>query len=67
MSPSPMMPSRKLTEEDVVKLRTEKTALNRHSRRMTGMKQVCRGKAEGSLECETSEGQCPDFKECHPD
>ncbi len=62
---SPMMPSPKLTEEDVVKLRSEKTPLNRHSRRMTGMKQVCVGKVEGQLECETTEGRCPDYAECH--
>jgi len=60
-----MMPNRKLSEDDVVKLRSEKTALNRHSRRMTGMTQVCIGKVEGQLECETTEGQCPDYSECH--
>lgn len=59
------IPSKKLSDEEVVKLREEKLELNRKSRRKTGMKHVCRGKAEGLLECKTSEGICPDYDKCH--
>jgi|GEM_PF-803998 len=60
-----MVPPKKLSDEDVSKLRQEKVELNRHSRRQTGMKIVCKGKTEGLLECETSEGKCPEFDSCH--
>lgn len=59
------LPAKKLSDDEVVKLREEKLELNRKSRRQTGMKQVCRGKAEGMLECKTSEGVCPDYDLCH--
>lgn len=63
-----MLPSRnKLSDEEVVQLRQEKVELNRKSRRQTGMKKVCKGKSEGVLECETSEGRCPEFNACHQD
>lgn len=62
-----MMPAKKLTDEDIGKLREEKVELNRHSRRQTKMKFVCRGKSEGQLECETNEGRCPEFGYCHQD
>ncbi|MBF0410664.1 MAG: hypothetical protein HQM10_25190 [Candidatus Riflebacteria bacterium] len=56
---------RKLSDEDVIKLRNEKTELNRQTRRKTGMKIACTGKLTGYLECETHEGRCPDFGTCH--
>lgn len=59
------VPVKKLSDDEVVELRSEKLELNRKSRRQTGMKQVCRGKAEGLLECQTSEGRCPDYDECN--
>lgn len=59
------VPVKKLKDDEVVELRGEKLELNRKSRRQTGMKQVCRGKADGLLECKTSEGLCPDYDECH--
>jgi hypothetical protein len=59
------LPGKKLSDEEIVKLRNEKLDLNRKSRRQTGMKLVCRGKAEGLLECKTSEGICPDYDICH--
>jgi len=62
---APMTLPKKLSEEEVAKYREEKVILNRHSRRETGMKQACKGKTEGLLECETSEGKCPDFDKCH--
>ena len=62
---APMVPPKKLSDEDVVKLRGEKIELNRHSRRQTKMKKACVGKTQGMLECETPEGRCPDFGECH--
>ena len=58
---------KKLTDEEDVEMRKDKIELNRMSRRKTGMKIACRGKTEGVLECETSEGRCPDFDECHAD
>jgi hypothetical protein len=60
-----MLPAKKLSDEEVVELREEKLELNRKSRRQTGMKVVCKGKIEGLLECQTPEGICPDFEECH--
>ncbi len=60
-----MIPGKKLTDEEVVELRSEKIELNRKSRRTTGMKTVCKGKSEGVLECMTPEGTCPDFEICH--
>ncbi len=63
-----MMPARKqLSDDEIVKLREEKIELNRKSRRQTGMKKVCKGKSEGTLECETNEGRCPEFDACHQD
>ncbi len=62
-----MMPAKKLTDEEIVKLREEKVELNRHSRRQTKMKFVCKGKSEGTLECETGEGRCPEYQKCHTD
>ncbi len=59
------VPVKKLKDEEVAELRAEKLELNRESRRQTGMKQVCRGKADALLECKTSEGICPDYDECH--
>ena len=59
------IPGKQLTDEEVVVLREEKLELNRKSRRQTGMKQVCKGKAEGLLECETPEGRCPEYEDCH--
>lgn len=58
-------PLKRLTDEEVVELRSEKVELNRKSRRQTGMKVACVGKTQGLLECETSEGRCPDFAICH--
>lgn len=58
-------PAQRLSEEEVAELREDKHELNRKARRQTGMKVACRGKLEGLLECETSEGVCPDFKICH--
>jgi len=60
-----MAPQRQLTDEQVVELRKEKLELNRHARRMTGMKAVCKGKSDGLLECETREGRCPEFDTFH--
>lgn len=60
-------PSKRLTDEEVVELRSEKIELNRKSRRHTGMKVACVGKSQGLLECETSEGRCPDYDICHQD
>ena len=60
-----LIPAKKISDDEVAKLRADKTTLNRHSRRQTGMKKACKGKTEGVLECATPEGQCPDFKECH--
>ncbi len=60
-----MAPQRQLTDEQVVELRKDKIELNRHARRMTGMKAVCKGKSDGVLECETREGRCPEFDTCH--
>jgi hypothetical protein len=65
--PAMPIPPKKLSEDDVVQLRSEKTELNRHSRRQTGMKSVCKGKTEGLLECQTTEGKCPEFDTCHSD
>ena len=62
---APKMLPPKLSDDDVAKLREEKMELNRHSRRQTGMKKACKGKTEGVLECETDEGKCQDFKDCH--
>ena len=59
------VPVKKITDDEVAKLREEKTELNRHSKRQTGMKCACKGKIEGHLECATPEGQCPDFDVCH--
>ena len=59
-----MLP-KKLSDEDVVKLRGEKIELNRASRRQLKMKTACRGKSEGVLECQTPEGTCPDYAICH--
>ncbi len=59
-----MNPS-KLTDEEVVELRSEKVELNRKSRRSMGMKVACIGKTQGLLECKTSEGTCPDYDICH--
>lgn len=56
-------PSR-LTDEEIVELRKEKIELNRKSRRQTGMKMACAGKIRGLLECETTEGRCPDYLIC---
>ncbi|MGM0599549.1 MAG: hypothetical protein ACQETH_06985 [Candidatus Rifleibacteriota bacterium] len=58
-------PGKKLSDEEVTELRSEKMELNRKSRRQTGMKMVCKGKADGVLECKTSEGICPDYEICH--
>jgi len=58
-------PLKRLSDEEVVELRSEKIELNRKSRRHTGMKVACVGKSQGLLECETSEGKCPDFSICH--
>ena len=58
-------PGKKLSDEEVKELRSEKMELNRKSRRQTGMKQVCKGKADGVLECKTPEGICPDYDICH--
>jgi hypothetical protein len=58
-------PGKKLSDEEVNELRSEKMELNRKSRRQTGMKKVCKGKADGVLECKTSEGTCPDYDICH--
>lgn len=58
-------PLKRLSDEEVVELRSEKIELNRKSRRQTGMKIACIGKSQGLLECETSEGRCPDFEICH--
>jgi len=60
-----MMPAKKPTDEDIVKLREEKVEQNRHSRRKTKLKFVCKGKSDGVLECETPEGRCPEFGYCH--
>ncbi|MBF0501727.1 MAG: hypothetical protein HQM09_16430 [Candidatus Riflebacteria bacterium] len=60
----PRVASRKLSDDDVLKLRAEKVELNRHSRRQTGMKKCCKGKSDNLLECETPEGRCPDFDIC---
>ncbi len=57
-------PMKQLSDEEVVELRQEKVELNRKSRRQTGMKQACVGKTQGLLECETSEGRCPDYDLC---
>ncbi|MFZ2958645.1 MAG: hypothetical protein WA705_17285 [Candidatus Ozemobacteraceae bacterium] len=65
-APARKVPARKLTDEDVVALRSEKVELNRHSRRQTGMAKCCKGKSDSLLECETPEGRCPDYGECHP-
>ena len=62
---SPLIPPKKLSEDEVVQMRAEKVELNRHSRRQTGMRKACNGKTQGLLECETPEGRCPDFSECH--
>ena len=59
------MPQKQLSDEEIVDLRAEKIELNRKSRRQTGMQQVCKGKAEGLLECTTGEGRCPEFDACH--
>ncbi|MBF0543036.1 MAG: hypothetical protein HQM08_01315 [Candidatus Riflebacteria bacterium] len=61
MIPAP----RNLTDDEIVKLRSEKMDLNRQARRKTGMKIACQGKMIGYLECETAEGRCPDFPQCH--
>jgi len=60
-------PAKRLTDEEVVELRKEKIELNRKSRRQTGMKVACTGKTQGLLECQTSEGRCPDYDICHSD
>ncbi|HNS09063.1 MAG TPA: hypothetical protein PKN29_05135 [Candidatus Ozemobacteraceae bacterium] len=60
-----MMNPGRLTDEQVVELRSEKIELNRKSRRQTGMKLACVGKSRGYLECETAEGRCPDYDICH--
>ena len=60
-----MIPAKQLSDEEMIKLREEKVELNRKSRRITGMKTVCVGKAEGLLECVTVEGRCPEFNACH--
>jgi len=60
-----MASQQQLTDEQVVELRKDKVELNRHARRMTGMKAVCKGKSDGVLECETREGRCPEFDTCH--
>jgi hypothetical protein len=62
---SPLVPPKKLSEEEVVQMRSDKIELNRHSRRQTGMKKACAGKTQGLLECETPEGKCPDYAECN--
>lgn len=62
-----MMPAKKLTDEEILKLREDKVELNRHSRRQTRMKFVCKGKSDGVLECETTEGRCPEYPVCHKD
>ncbi len=59
------IPPKKLTDEEIAKLRQEKVELNRHSRRQTKMKVVCKGKTDGVLECQTDEGKCPEFDSCH--
>lgn len=58
-------PAKRLSDDDVVELRQEKSELNRKTRRQTGMKLACAGKLQGLLECETSEGRCPDYDICH--
>ncbi|MDD3000273.1 MAG: hypothetical protein PHF29_00780 [Candidatus Riflebacteria bacterium] len=60
-----MLNPTRLTDEQVVELRSEKIELNRKSRRLTGMKIACVGKTQGLLECETAEGVCPDYEICH--
>ena len=60
-----MINPNRLTDEEVVELREEKVELNRKSRRQTGMKMACTGKSRGLLECETTEGRCPDYLICH--
>lgn len=60
-------PAKRLTDDEVVELRKEKIELNRKSRRQTGMKIACVGKTQGLLECQTSEGRCPDYDVCHSD
>lgn len=60
-------PYKQLSDEEVLELRQEKVELNRKSRRQTGMKKACVGKTQGLLECETSEGRCPDYEECRND
>lgn len=60
-----MLNPTRLTDEQVVELRSEKIELNRKSRRLTGMKIACVGKSQGLLECETAEGVCPDYEICH--
>lgn len=62
-----VVPAKKLSDDEVRKLREEKVELNRHSRRQTKMKMVCKGKSEGLLECKTPEGICPDYDKCHKD
>lgn len=56
---------KKLSDAEVADMRQEKVELNRASRRLTGMKVVCKGKSDGLLECETSEGKCPEYDDCH--
>ncbi len=58
-------PAKQLSDEEVIELRKEKIELNRKGRRQTGMNAICKGKAEGYLECETVEGRCPEFDDCH--
>lgn len=60
-------PVKRLSDEEVVELRQEKIELNRKARRLTGMKVACVGKSQGLLECQTSEGRCPDYSICHQD
>ncbi len=60
-----MLNPTRLTDEQVIELRSEKIELNRKSRRLTGMKVACVGKSQGLLECETPEGICPDYEICH--
>ncbi|MBI3037474.1 hypothetical protein HYY75_00285 [bacterium] len=59
------VPQKKVSDEEMVTLRNEKVDLNRKSRRHTGMSKVCKGKADGLLECQNQEGRCPEFDECH--
>lgn len=60
--------AQKLSDEEIAELRSNKQELNRQLRRKLKMtkKTACQGLIMGVLSCETSEGRCPDYDECHP-